>query len=358
MTQYAEDRMPLPLNLDGLTPQWIGEALSHRYPGVEVVAASVDGIIVGTASKARLTLEYRGSSQGLPPTMYAKGGFHGPEQMQLGGAGYAREVMFYRHYAPLLDGQELPKSYLGATSAESGQSIVFLEDLTQRQVTFGKATRPVTRDTAAATLEWLARLHGRFWNQAELSGLAAWPGLIKQVIEFFLSGTFWTDMTGRPLAAPVPEELRNPQRVHQAMTAMWNAFEHQSPATFIHGDAHLGNMYFLPDGKPGFLDWQCPMRGPWADDVTYFLIGSLSVEDRRRYERELIRHYLDCLGAHAQLSVPSFDQAWLAYRQQVMHGFMWVATPPQMQPDDIVAANTERFCAALRDLETLKALGI
>lgn len=357
MNKHNEDEMILPMSLDELTPPWLSKALHHRYPNTEICSVSVDGIIVGTASKARLQLTYDKNPQSLPPSLYVKGGFHGPEQMQLGGIGYVREAMFFRHFAPLLQQLELPQSFFAATNADSGQSIVLLEDLTRRDVRFGRATEPVSRDTAAATLEWLAHLHGQFWDRPELSELQAWPGVIKEVIDMFLSDDFWGAMTSRPLAAPVPEMMRNPTTVKRAIRAMWDAFERKPGQTFIHGDAHLGNMYFLPNGRPGFLDWQSPMRGPWSDDVSYFLIGALTVEDRRKYERELICHYLDCLRSYRPAHMPSFDEAWLDYRRQVMHGFMWVATPPQMQPDDIVSANTERFCAALQDLETLKALG-
>lgn len=86
--------------------------------------------------------------------------------------------------------------------------------------------------------------------------------------------------------------------------------------------------------------------------------GGLTVADRRSNERDLLKHYLDALQRLGVESAPMFDEAWLAYRQQVMHGYMWVATPPSMQPDDIVGANVERFSAALEDLETLSALGV
>lgn len=181
--------------------------------------------------------------------------------------------------------------------------------------------------------------------------------MIETISDYFLTGDFWSEMTSRPLAHAVPDTMRNLDTVRTALHAMWAKFRDQRE-TFVHGDSHLGNMYFLEDGSPAFLDWQSPMAGPCADDVTYFLIGALSVEDRRNHERTLLRHYLDVLGAHPGVTAPGLDAFWLSYRQQVMHGFMWVATPPQMQPDDIVEASTTRFCSAFEDLETLAALEI
>lgn len=357
MNNYVEAALPLPMQLEGVTAQWVSQALSIRYPGTEVAAVVIDGVIAGTASKARLNIEFSVNPDDLPVSMYIKGGFHGAEQLELVGGGYLREASFYRDFGPVIEDLEFPQCYFAGANSESGQGIVLLEDLTARKVTFGRATQPIGADVAAATLEWLAKLHGRFWNIPKDEKLLPWPGLIKVISKTFFSEGYWDEMIGRPLAAPLPDAMRDPDRVLQALEIYWDIFISNDKFTFVHGDTHLGNMYFLPDGSPGFLDWQSPMRGPWSDDMSYFLVGSLSVEDRRRHERELIRHYLDCLKGTG-VDVPSFDETWLQYRQHVMHGFMWVSTPPQMQPDDVVAANTERYCAAFEDLETLDALGL
>src|SRR5690606_27130857 len=109
----------------------------------------------------------------------------------------------------------------------------------------------------------------------------------------------------------VPARLRDGQQMHRAFQAMWEGAANTLRCG-IHGDAHVGNMYFLPDGTPGFLDWQCHMCGPALDDFAYSLVGALSIEDRRRHERELLRYYLDRLSARA-VPAPSFDQAWNTY---------------------------------------------
>lgn len=357
MSTAPEDQMFLPMDLGGIDADWVTLALGHKYPGTRVSGVSVDGEIHGTASKARLNIDYESNKHELPATMYIKGGFAGEAQLELAGAEWFHETMFFRNFSPKLEGLEIPKSYFEATNAELGQSIVLLEDLTKRDVVFGNAARPVTPDTAAATLEWQAELHSRFWNNCRNQELQAWPGGLEDVIKALLSDQFWGAMIARPLANPVPERMRDPEQVLEALTAYWNIFRDYGPQTFLHGDAHLGNMYFLADGSPGFLDWQSPKRGPWSDDVSYFLIGALTVKDRREHERHLLQHYLECLRARG-VDAPGFDEVWLAHRREVIRGFMWVGTPPQMQPDDIVAANTERYCAALEDLETLDALGL
>lgn len=349
--------LDLPLAPEGLTTEWLESALSIRYPSVKLASSEVCNVVAGTASKINVALKYdNGNPHGLPESMYIKGGFHGAEQLELAGAGYHQEVGFYQNFENQLNGLEIPKSFFAGANDANGQAIVILEDLTQRQATFGNATAPMSVDMMAKTMEWLAHLHATFWSKPPVDANIPWPGVVGSLIDVMLADDYWGPMTSRPLAKPLPEVARDPKVVRKALMSMWETFGSQ-PKTFIHGDAHLGNMYFV-DNAPGFLDWQSPMLGPWSDDVTYALIGGLTVADRRSNERDLLKHYLDALQRLGVESAPMFDEAWLAYRQQVMHGYMWVATPPSMQPDDIVGANVERFSAALEDLETLSALGV
>jgi thiamine kinase-like enzyme len=63
------------------------------------------------------------------------------------------------------------------------------------------------------------------------------------------------------------------------------------PATIIHGDLHLDNLIFTDDAGPILLDWQGIATGPAIVDLGLFLVGSLSVEDRRDTEMGLLARY-------------------------------------------------------------------
>lgn len=43
------------------------------------------------------------------------------------------------------------------------------------------------------------------------------------------------------------------------------------PASFVHGDCHLGNIVLTDDGKPLLVDWQSAHVGPSAADVAFAL---------------------------------------------------------------------------------------
>lgn len=50
------EQIPLPDTFDEISCEWLSQALSQRYPGVEVTSFTVDSGIHTTSSKARLRL--------------------------------------------------------------------------------------------------------------------------------------------------------------------------------------------------------------------------------------------------------------------------------------------------------------
>jgi aminoglycoside/choline kinase family phosphotransferase len=354
MSVSPEDVVQLPLSIDEITPTWVTNALAVHHPGVEVTSLQVEKVLHGSATKVRLRLEYneQGRAMELPPTLVLKAGF-GTSRRQVAHA-YAGEVRFYREIAPEMP-VNIPKCYFAGINADTGQSILMLEDLLARKVSFGLATQPLSVETAAKVLELQARYHASYWSNPRLqedwlTGSLAKDGILLQL----LHPNHWAHSMSLPRGAEVPQALRDRERIKEALLSLWEV-QKTSPQSLLHGDPHLGNMFFEADGRPGILDWQTTMRGCWAHDFTYFMVGAISIEDRRKHERELLKNYLDVLsaqGAHA----PGFEEAWLAYRRHVIHGLMWMACPVQMQPEEVSVANTKRFVSAAEDLDTLAAL--
>ena len=115
----------------------------------------------------------------------------------------------------------------------------------------------------------------------------------------------------------------------------------------------------LPDDEVGFLDWQMVRRGNWSLDLGYFLQGALTIEDRRRGERDLLDEYRAALTLPAD-EMPTAEEVWLRYRASVAHGLaIWMATlsgGDAWQRPDICLAFAQRYSAAFIDLETRAAL--
>ncbi len=138
-----------------------------------------------------------------------------------------------------------------------------------------------------------------------------------------------------------------------ALEALWT----RPPLTLIHGDAHVGNLFF-DDPEVGFLDWQVAQQGQGMRDVSYFLGNSLTVETRREHGEALIRVYLAALAEAGVPPVP-FSVAWEQYRLHALYG--WIAAvvtaaAATLQSEAIVRAGLERSSAAVMDLDSLGAL--
>jgi aminoglycoside phosphotransferase (APT) family kinase protein len=130
------------------------------------------------------------------------------------------------------------------------------------------------------------------------------------------------------------------------------------PRTLCHGDTHIGNTYHLPDGRAGLFDWQSARRASWAQDVCYYLATSLTTEDRRESEVDLLRMYLGELTARG-VAAPDWDDAWLLYRQNAIWGvFMWVSTPSSIHRQEIVETTVRRCWTQTLDLNTLELLHV
>ncbi|MBY0275494.1 hypothetical protein K2Z84_09135 [Candidatus Binatia bacterium] len=93
-------------------------------------------------------------------------------------------------------------------------------------------------------------------------------------------------------------------------------------------------------------------------DVTYLLITGLSVEQRRRHERELLAYYLDALRAAGVRDVPDLDTTFLEYRRAAVWGVYigWLTTPIDNYGWDVTVMNHIRLLTAYRDLESASAV--
>ena len=354
MKTYPEDEVQLPLRIEELTAELLTELLSFRYPGVVVKSLYLGDVILGTAAKVRLLLAYNaaGHQAGLPATMVLKIGFVSQEVRELVGSSYAKEIRFFRDWAPRM-GIKLPQFHFAGVDA-AGQGALLMEDLSARNVTFGSATVPLPVSVAPVALDQLARLHAFWWKDGELEELDTYPGVLGGVADTFFSVEHWDRLMAMPRGRFIKGELRDRKRMYAAMKALFYLKENGTNF-MLHGDPHPGNLSFDADGSPNFLDWQGVQRGPWAHDVTYFIIGSLSVEDRRANEKALLHHYLEKLAAHGGPRI-GFDEAWMMYRRHAIYEFINALTPTEYQPEPVGEAHAERGCAALEDLGTLEAL--
>lgn len=341
---------PLPLVVEDLTAEWFSKILGSPVSDVSIVEE-----IHGTASKILVELVYKDFARG-PTRLCVKGGFN-PTLLAIHPAlffVYRLEAEFYHYIGPTVS-MRLPPSFFCGTNPVSGQGIVVLADLKAEGFTFGDPLEAWTPDRVRAGVEQLAILHARTWGGKPED----FPWLntafsLRDVITSMLSQEEWDKRFLGDAKPPVPDYLVNRERIMAAYKTLWRTTDSKMNC-ILHGDAHIGNTCITPSGEPGFLDWQGIHAGSAIHDVAYFIVGSLSIEDRRKNEGELFQHYLDALY---KMGGPKFEkeEVWDEYRKHNLHGFAWALTGPMMQTKERVDIMSERHCAAIVDHKSLELL--
>lgn len=350
--------LTVPSCWDEVTADWMTAALARDFPDVVVEAVTVAMRDDGTNRRARLALSYRPGPSG-PRTVFVKA--VDPEHRELIKltSGLLHEPRLFNSEIDLP--LEHPCVYAAPIDEVGEDFLLVMEDLTERHADPRDATRPLNVAQAADGVRGLARMHGAFWGER----------LDRPALEWLEPLEEWEGMQYAPLPAAL-ERLGDaaPASVHaltieQLVEGIWKPFirtltgSRGGAPTLLHGDAHVGNTYLLPNGTVGFLDWQVARRGNFSLDLGYFLQGAITTEDRRAHERELLAEYRNALELPA-VELPSAEEIWLRYRASVAHGLtLWLATASAgelWQRPDIALALAQRYSAAYEDLQTAEAL--
>ncbi|KAI1390064.1 kinase-like domain-containing protein [Hypoxylon trugodes] len=349
---------PLPLIPQEITTEWCTKVLGHK---VKTIAITKE--IHATASKLLADIVYEDGTDtsDAPTKICIKGGFN-PALTSLYPAlfaAYRREAEFYFYLAPIVD-LNLPQVWYNSTDTVSGQGIIVMSDLIAQGCEFGEPLKPWPVERVRVGVEELAKLHAKTWGAPEdkfpwLAGDKVTGGNpLQGMIISLLSPEAWEIRFKKSPAPPLPEVIADRERMLRAFKTMW-ATANPKLRAIQHGDSHVGNTFIAPDGRPGFIDWQAPFAGVNLQDVAYFVIGALTIEERRKHEADLLGHYLRALHVYGG---PKFEKedVWHDYRKHALHGLAWSLTAPGMQPDENIFVMTERHAAAVEDHKTFELL--
>ncbi len=213
---------------------------------------------------------------------------------------------------------------------------------------------PQVRDVLAL----LAEIHAGFWG--DLRAPALEPGQFAAVIRFNMAQCW--ELFKRKYRTLLADAAADFEWLWQHADAV-AAHRLAAPTTLFHGDVHPENLLFCPErqGKPVLIDWQLAGRGLAANDVSFFLVKSMTVAQRRANEARLLRDYFDLLPRHARNEY-AFDDFKLDYRACVTRSMLsavmlvgprFADRPDQPALADAIAA---RVIAAVQDLRPVDAL--
>jgi hypothetical protein len=341
----------LPADVADLSPAWLSDVLDTEVVGVRVLEHAV-----ATNQRVRIGVEYLTAGAG-PASLFAKLAPLDPGHREMIGASSMgeREAQFYADVAPIVD-LRVPNAYV-ADSDDVGGFALLLEDLAASGCSFSDGSWGVSADDAAGGLEDLARFHARFSEAAARAAVAPWLDVPRvrrtEFVAQLLRGVLDEHRDALTPAYVAAGELYVEH--HERLDTLW----HAGPQTYVHGDAHIGNV-FLDHGRVGFFDWGLSRVSTPMRDVSYFLTMTVDPEERRGSERELLALYLDALRAAGGPEI-GFGDAWSAHRVQA--GYTVVATFLGFMPSYATAdgrslgvALRHRSELALEDLDAVDAI--
>ncbi|KAK3991051.1 kinase-like domain-containing protein [Cladorrhinum sp. PSN332] len=337
----------LPASPSNITPEWLSSKLGHEVARVEHTRS-----IWGTESKLFYTVAYSSESEGTdrPEHLCIKGVFDPamvaaqPWTVSLA----QREAEFFGKLAPLLKDVDIrfPKGYWSGTSENQG--ICVMEDLTQSGCTFAPEVAGYGVEAVIDGVEQLAAYHALFWGKGQEDERYEWIwNNYDPAVSFMVSA--WDQVVGQPGRMKLPESASDGERANRALKQY---FEGRNPRfrTLLHGDTHIGNVYFTKEGKLGFLDWSVFHFGSCFHDVVYFMTAMMAVEDRRRHEMEILDRYLAKLR---ECGGPKFDrgdeEVMREYRRSMMTNVVWMICPHDLQSKERVNMLCERAVATWED---------
>lgn len=363
--------LPIPHSKAELTPEWIESAMAARYPGTRIEGVGIEDLPGYKPNKVRAFLRYAANPGNAPASIVIKGGFargqisdYEQDLTRPLDLGMQMEARAYLEFVPTIE-VETPAVFHAAVTGE-GEGIIVMEDLGLRGGEFFTPFKTMDYGQALAFIDAHARIAARWWNDPELEDGAAFgrqtifgqcgTRIHDEYLGEFRKPALWDTIILNPHNAGLPRRFRDRDRMGAAFDALAEA-NRGVPRTIVHGDEHIKNFYWTPEGRAGFADW-CSRTEPWANSFAYFVTACIDSTDRKLWDRILVQRYLDGLRRHG-VDAPSFEEAWLAYRRAIVFPlYCWIINNSALQPANVNCAYTARTAIAAIELESFEALDI
>lgn len=305
-----------------VTPQWMTEALRQSGKLDSSAVGALDYKIIGTGKmgdNARFTLQYEGEQGSAPDSVIIKFPAEDETARAMAGAqgAYYNEVMFYRHLADRTT-MRTPAIYANEVTDDRLLFVTAMEDMSPAEPgsqLVGESLAHATvamREAAKLAVSFYGDesvgAHDFVMSQVRDDGGAFGQSLLQQ---------YWPSFYER-FAQGISEEGRA-FAAHYVDHHAAFASRFEGPRTLVHGDFRSENILFNGD-EACTVDWQTTSESSPLTDLAYFMGGSVEIEDRRKWERDIVNEYSDVLaGLGVNLG---FEQCWEQYREQAMHGLL------------------------------------
>ena len=349
-----------PSTIDDVSADWLtGVLQGSGFDGAQITDLQVEVIGEGVGIMGllyRVKLSYSESSaKEVPQSVVIKVPSPHEQTRHIARAFmfYGKEIGFYRDAAkdtPL----ETPRCYAAHHDPESDDFVLVLEDLDGMEVI--SQLDGCLIDKAEIAIEALARHHAAFWESERFSEDLAWLPFgwdvpFPQAIAQGFSQAWPTCMEMFPNG--VSERIKKVGEKFPTVTSEMMELA-DSPVTLAHGDFRLDNLFFQNEDLK-VIDWQICIKTVGGYDVGYFLSQSLTIEDRRNHERDLLDKYRKTLS-EIGLDYPQ-DRLMEDYRRSVLFCLAYPvqASAAALVNERAVQLVTEMFARVSTAIEDLNA---
>ena len=315
--------------------------------------------LIGTGKmgdSARFELTYDADAPNAPSSVVAKFPSLDESTREMAGAAgaYRNEAMFYRVYADRTP-MRTPLVYAIELSDDGTDTLLVMEDLAPAEP--GSQLVGESREHASLAIGEAAKLAAAFSGDTSLAAADHVPGSDGAEFGQALMVDAWPKFLER-FGDGISSECIAFGDHYMPRHAKF-ATHYDGARTLAHGDFRSENILFAPDGTMATVDWQTTSETSPLADAAYFLGGSLIIEDRREWERELVEEYRDALGSNG-VSLDA-NTCWDLYREQAMHGLLLTIlgatfSSPDERGDQMFLVMIQRHLQACVDLDAQEFL--
>ena len=178
---------------------------------------------------------------------------------------------------------------------------------------------------ARRAIRAIASLQGRFYEAVDVPALAACGPFLSTGESRIMQTLYLLTLPAAfarfgDLFAPATRRLA--EAFGSRIVAQFAAVT-KGPKTIVHGDYRGDNVLFGNESEDDFavIDWQGCGIGCGMYDVAFFLGTSVSVDDRRRVERDAVSEYHDIVCRMGARDLTR-DDCWRSYRQNMLSTLM------------------------------------
>ncbi|MGI9533736.1 MAG: oxidoreductase family protein [Thermodesulfobacteriota bacterium] len=284
-----------PLHPEEITPDWVTFVLNESGILKETYVKGLKKDLIGggkgfLSSVVRVELIFDKIEPGCPSSLVIKIEPENEIYKQFGDETHAfqREIHFYNEIADKVD-IRLPKVYY--TVDEPPAYCLVMEDL--NSYVPGNQVIGMHHDKVIATVELIAKLQAKYWDNEALNALDWMP----HTNSILIDNNYWTSFVDNYGYLLSPEAIKAGEKLVNSID--WIIKEKGNrKKTIVHCDLREDNLMFGNEELNNeiiIIDWQLAVKNIGAFDVARLVGGSEIILERQGHEFEILQYWYKTL---------------------------------------------------------------